>query len=414
MTAPLVPASRDSTFLPLRLVEEHLVALEGLLVLAQARAFDRRGRTLVDGLSSRMRRHEEGLRLRVEEATRLARLGLVARAATERQAAQWVLARLAGASEQEALARAAIAGLVTPRDRSRSASIAALFGEGVDEPAIVAESKSADPPLVFWALLAGSRLPRVLDEAVRWLRDEAAPPAVVRTAAFVLGRALIRGPADAGPSGAFELLVGPRLLRVPGLALVVALFGHEVTVLRLSDGLAREEGAPAERASWIAALGIVGLPRALPLLVRLASRDDQPLERRAALHAIHAITGLAIGLGEDGEPGGGSLSFDEVSSWSDSSWSEQATVPKATRSARSADREEPALGVFKGRVGTNETERHVGGQTLVRVLADATPTRPPAVDALRAAIGEAENVCRWPLALLAEGTQRAGVWGLFP
>jgi hypothetical protein len=42
MSEPLGLNSRDSTFPPLRLVEDHLVALEGLLLLASARAFDRR------------------------------------------------------------------------------------------------------------------------------------------------------------------------------------------------------------------------------------------------------------------------------------------------------------------------------------------------------------------------------------
>ena len=42
MSEPLGLDSRDSMFPPLRLVEDHLVALEGLLVLASAQAFDRR------------------------------------------------------------------------------------------------------------------------------------------------------------------------------------------------------------------------------------------------------------------------------------------------------------------------------------------------------------------------------------
>jgi hypothetical protein len=48
-------------------------------------------------------------------------------------------------------------------------------------------------------------------------------------------------------------------------------------------------------------------------------------------------------------------------------------VPRAPRSARSADREEPALGVFKGRVGTNEDERAACVAHVTRRRARARP-----------------------------------------
>ncbi len=383
---PVAPGA----FLPLRLVEEHLTAVEGLLVQARARSFDRR-HVSVDALWNKLRRHEAGLRLRADEAMRLARLGLVARHATQRQAAEWVLARLGGASEKEALARAQIAGLVSPAYRRRSAGVAALCGEPFDETMLASESRDVDPQLAFWALIAGSELPSVLDQAVRWLREDAAPPALLRASVFVLGLALTRGPADVGPSGALELLLGARWLRVPGLAPVVALFGHTVTTLRLLDALERDNAGSVERASWIVALGIVGLPRSLSPLERLAADANRPLERRAALHALHAITGDARGLGEDGEPTEGSA-FEREG--------------KAERSAELQSSE----------------ERHFLGGRLAEQLPAILPplgASPPALVVLRAALGGVpsrlgDRSSAWPLALLADGAQRTGPWGLLP
>ena len=356
---PLRVAAATSGFLPLRLVEEHLLALEGLLVLERARTFDRRVVSLED-LQLRLQRHEAALRLREEEAVRLARIGLVSRAATERQAAAWVLARFSGASEETAQQRAEIASLVTPRERERSAGLAALHGEAVAEGALVAESGSADAVLAFWALVAGSEDPGVLDQAVRWLRDDRAAPRVLRAAAYIVGRALTeRGDEgdEVGPSGAFELLLGPRLLEVPGLALVVAPFGHHVTHLRLSRALDLG-GAPAARLAWIRALGLVGLPAAAPLLARIAGHAE-PAETHAALHAFHTMTGLVRGLREDGQPSEDPLDVDALAGW------------------------------------RPESEcRHVAGAPVSRRVSGAHG--------------------RWPLTLLAEGSLRAGPWGLFP
>ena len=266
-----------------------------------------------------------------------------------------------------------------------------LCGEPFDETMLASESRDVDPQLAFWALIAGSELPSVLDQAVRWLRDDAAPPALLRASVFVLGLALTRGPADVGPSGALELLLGARWLRVPGLAPVVALFGHRVTTLRLLDALERDNAGSVERASWIVALGIVGLPRSLSPLERLAADANRPLERRAALHALHAITGDARGLGEDGEPTEGSA-FEREG--------------KAERAAELQSSE----------------ERHFLGGRLAEQLPAILPplgASPPALVVLRAALGGVpsrlgDRSSAWPLALLADGAQRTGPWGLLP
>lgn len=299
----MVPA-----FLPLRLVEEHLDALEGLVARREALRLDRRP---IGVAVAKLERESElrlrALALRRDEAIHEASLRLHARGPGAVRAAATVLltldpSRIVSDGKLRLGARPAMACQAVLCDLPE-AEIARL-GEG-DGPSLVARatrglassdgirraSYSSDPTLRWAGLLAGAsqREPSVLEPALEVLKawsNGRWDALTRRSALFAVGRLVSRHPDDAGPAGLVEALLGASLFQVPGAALVGALFGHVATGLRLQEFI-RQSGP---RDEWVSALGLLGLAEMLEGAENWAAVAGEPSPRSLS-QARHALAG---------------------------------------------------------------------------------------------------------------------------
>lgn len=294
-------------FLPLRLVEEHLDALEGLLARREALRLDRRPvAASVAKVGREVELRLRALALRRSEALHEASLRLHARSPGAVRAAAAVLlsldrSRLIEDGRVRLVGRTAMACLPLLCDLPRE--LVATFGE-LDGPALVARAThglasdegirraawSSDSTVRWAGLLAGAaqRDPSALEPALEVLKGWSGgrwDALTRRSALFAIGRLVSRHPDDTGPAGLVEALLGARVFELPGAALIGALFGHVATGLRLHEGI-RQNGP---RDEWVTALGVLGLPE------MLSDADDWVAKGQLSpgnlSHARHALFG---------------------------------------------------------------------------------------------------------------------------
>ncbi len=294
--------SHRSPVLPLRLVEEHLDCLEGLLERRRVLGYSKRPVHDEEvALDRRIAAHVRGLELRRDEALREATLRMASALAAESSAALWVALMLdptatPGDALRDPLVAAGVLarlpGAVVSRLEPDRVEIALAQGSertvetGTLESWLNSERSGVrKAALLLFAMQPAPRLMGLVAErALGGAAPAERPFAIVAMACALRERA-----EDAAAAAFLDRLLGDACWVDRQCALAACLLGHASTARRLLD-----TGTPLDLRTRAFGLGLLGMPMSVGWLVeQIEGPGSDP-----AIRALHTITGHWFVRGE--------------------------------------------------------------------------------------------------------------------